>query len=358
MRRDLAIALVMTVSLAAVQARAQASYPCDNTAPNPYKLVSYDWGQGIQPWGGVRAVAVDSHDNLWVFSRCGDGDVHGDIPQSCTGTKHAPVYELGPDGKMITHFGAGLFSSGHGIGVDGDGNVWVADGLHVFKVSPDGKLLLTLGNGKKEVGDDTFNSATGVAFLSNGDVVISEGHGGDLPQARINIFTRDGKRVRSIGTYGTGPGQNLAIHDVATDSQDHIYAASEKRSGKQPGGGVVNVYDKDGKFLAAWTQFGNPVGLYVDKRTDTLYVIDSKSVPDTKSRLFYGDYSDLYNGGCVMGIRIGSVKDGRVKYYIPPPPVLDEKYKWLPPEGITVDSHGAIYTGAEQQRTVMKYVLK
>ena len=40
----------------------------------------------------------------------------------------------------------------HGIHVDRDGNVWVTDGLgrdgkghQVFKFSPDGKVLLTLG---------------------------------------------------------------------------------------------------------------------------------------------------------------------------------------------------------------------
>jgi hypothetical protein len=55
-----------------------------------------------------------------------------------------------------------------------------------------------------------------------------------------------------------------------------------------------------------------------------------------------------------MGIRIGSVKDGKVTAYIPPPPVADPKLP--PPEGVTVDSHGTIYAAAQQQSDVKKYV--
>jgi hypothetical protein len=54
-----------------------------------------------------------------------------------------------------------------------------------------------------------------------------------------------------------------------------------------------------------------------------------------------------------MGIRIGSVKDGKVTAYIPPPPGVDDKTP--PPEGITVDSHGNIYAAAVQMKDVKKY---
>jgi hypothetical protein len=50
-----------------------------------------------------------------------------------------------------------------------------------------------------------------------------------------------------------------------------------------------------------------------------------------------------------MGIRVGSVKDGKVTAYIPPPPVSDPKLQ--PPEGITVDSHGAIYAPRSNRAT-------
>jgi len=102
---------------------------------------------------------------------------------------------------------------------------------------------------------------------------------------------------------------------------------------------------KDGKFIAAWKQFGRPSGLWVDQN-DMLYTVDSQSSNDPKS--------PNYNGDCKTGIRIGSVKDGKVTAYIPPPPVADPKLQ--PPEGITVDSHGTIYAAAQQQNDIKKYL--
>ena len=54
-----------------------------------------------------------------------------------------------------------------------------------------------------------------------------------------------------------------------------------------------------------------------------------------------------------MGIRIGSVKDGKVMYFIPPPAGTNEKTP--PPEGIAVDSKGNIYAAAVQRQEILKY---
>jgi DNA-binding beta-propeller fold protein YncE len=56
---------------------------------------------------------------------------------------------------------------------------------------------------------------------------------------------------------------------LPVDSQDRLYVADRSNS-------RIDVFDKDGKFLAAWKQFGRPSGIFVD-RNDMLYVIDSQS---------------------------------------------------------------------------------
>src|SRR5262249_44270621 len=143
MRKDLTIALLLAASFAATGALAQASYPCVNDAPNPYKLQS-NWAQTPRPWAPVNAVYVDGKDNLWVFDRCGE--------KGCADSTSNPIFELSSAGKTMKNFGAGQFVSAHGLAVDKDGNIWAADfqtkdgkGAQVTKFSPDGKVLLKLG---------------------------------------------------------------------------------------------------------------------------------------------------------------------------------------------------------------------
>jgi hypothetical protein len=55
-----------------------------------------------------------------VFERCGD--------DSCAGSNLPPILKFDPSGKLVKSFGEGMFIFPHGLHVDTDGNVWVADG--------------------------------------------------------------------------------------------------------------------------------------------------------------------------------------------------------------------------------------
>ena len=214
--------------------------------------------------------------------------------------------------------------------------------MQVTKLGPDGRVLLKLGKpgqGAGQTGLDIFDSPTGVAVASNGDIYISEGHGETRANnSRIMVFTKDGKFIKTFGTRGTGDGQLRSPHALAFDSQDHLYVADR-------GNSRVVIFDKDGTFLAAWKQFGRPSGLAIDNN-DMLYVVDSQS-SDTPS-------AANYNPGCQRGIRIGSVKDGKVMYFIPPPVPPDPKMQ--PPIGIVVDGNGGIYAASDDQKDIKKYV--
>jgi sugar lactone lactonase YvrE len=331
-------AIVLVATAAAGMASAQPSYPCTTTndnLPNPYRLVA-NWASPPRPWMPVNAVAVDSNNNLWAADRCETDDC-------------VPVIQLAPDGKTLKNFGAGLFVEPHQVAIDKDGNVWVADagakgakGFQVTKFSPDGRVLLKLGKpgqGAGENGLDIFDSPTGVAVASTGDIYISEGHGEAKPNnSRIMVFTKDGKFIKTFGTLGSGDGQMRSPHAIAFDSQDRLYVADR-------GNSRIAVFDKDGKFLAAWKQFGRPSGVAVD-RNDMLYVIDSQSSDNQGA--------NNYNLGCKRGIRVGSVKDGKVMYFIPPPVPPDPKMQ--PPIGIVVDGNGTIYAASDDQMDIKKYV--
>ena len=334
----IAVALFASAAFAAA-AQAQSSYPCVNDAPNPYRLVT-GWADMPRQWSHPLGVDVDAHDNLWAFDRCEEA--------GCAASKAAPIFELSPAGKTMRNFGAGMFVFPHAIAADKDGDVWVVDGDvkngkgdQVFKLAPDGKVLLTLGKagqGKASKALDTFDQPTGVAVAGNGDIFVSEGHAPGFGNSRIVKFDKNGKFLKTFGTLGSGDGQLKEPHAIAFDSQDRLFVADR-------GNSRVVIFDRDGKFLAAWKQFGRPSGLAV--KNDVLYTIDSQST---------GKPGPNYNPGCNMGIRIGSVKDGKVTAFIPPPPTADPNV--TPPEGITVDSRGVIYAAAQRQNDVKKFVRK
>ena len=328
---------MLATAVFATAAEAQISYPCVNDAPNPYRAVR-NWSETPRAWWSPLGAAVDSKNDLWVFDRC---EVAG-----CTDSKASPIFHLGPDGKTKANIGAGLFVFPHGIAADRDGNVWAVDGdikdgkgNQVFKLGPDGRILMALGKagqGKGSKALDVFDQPTAVAVASNGDVFVAEGHAPSFGNSRIVKFDRNGKFIRTFGRLGSGEGELKEPHAIALDSQDRLFVADRRNS-------RVAIFDRDGKFLAAWKQFGRPSGLAIGN--DVLYTIDSQS-------------SDMpganYNPGCKPGIRVGSVRDGKVTAFIPPPPTADGKF--VPPEGIAADLNGTIYAVAQEGNDVIKLV--
>ena len=324
------------LAITAAAAHAQTA-TCVNDAPNPYRLVN-DWAHLPRPWAAANNVYVDAHDNIWVADRC--------EASGCADSSLAPVWEISPSGEVLRNIGAGLFAYPHAAVPDREGNVWVVDnrakdgkGMQVLKLSPDGKVLMTLGKaGQGGTGLDVLDQPTSVAIAPNGDILVAEGHAPTFGNSRIMRFDKHGKFLRTFGHVGSGDGEFKSPHVIVFDSAGRIFVADRSNN-------RVDILDRNGKFLAAWKQFGRPSGVWID-HNDMLYVTDSQS-EDAPGK-------DSNNPGCKRGIRIGSAKTGKVEYYIPPPPVANPSFP--PPEGIAVDSHGNIYAAAVEAKTVYKYV--
>jgi len=309
----------IVIALSIVSLAAQANLP------NPYRPVA-NWAQlpsGMK-WGGVISIEPDARGNVWVFHR---GDT--------------PIVHFDRSGKYLSGFGAGTFVQPHGMTVDRDGNVWVTDaqnkdnkGQQVFKFSPEGKLLMTLGKaGVVGEGPDTFSGPSDVVIAPNGDIFVADGHVA-MSNGRIVKFSKDGKFIKAWGKLGSGPGEFNVPHSIAMDSRGRIFVADRSNNRLQ-------IFDQNGAFLDQWKQFGRPSGVYID-RNDTIYVADSQS-------------NASQNPGFTRGIRIGSAKDGKVAAFIPDTTPDADKNNNAGPEGIAGDTSGNVYVGDVSKMALEKF---
>lgn len=327
--------------------------------PNPFQppwpagfRTAWSWGHlpsGLN-WGSTSAVHVDKDGkSMWVFERCGSD--HGNC---IGGMDRDPLIKFDPDGKPLVWFGKGMFITPHGVHVDKDGNIWATDsggpnertiseyppsktlGHRVVKFSPKGEVLMVIGTGGEAGAPPHHLTApTGAVTAPNGDVFISEGHGGTAV-ARVSKFSADGKFIKSWGAFGSDPGEFNVPHDIAMDSQGRVFVADRMNY-------RIQIFDQDGKYIDSWKQFGQPSGIYISA-DDVLYVTDSHSWGDDPraDRLPYR-----------KGVRIGSARTGKVQYYLPDTEVMTKANSGG--EGIGADAAGNIYVAVVRRLGVEKH---
>jgi DNA-binding beta-propeller fold protein YncE len=326
-----------------------------NSGANPYRVIR-DWAQFTsesRPWGGSNGVAIDRDGkSVWAVDRCSAGTTPG-----CLGSQGNPVHLFDESGKEVRSFGAGMFVWPHGIHVDREGNIWVADarapspedltqfpgeankGSVVVKFSPEGRLLMTIGKpGVRGNPPDALTDPTDVVTdPGNGDVYIAESHTNVADAnlvGRISVFDRNGRFLRIIGKTGTGPGEFRTPHALEFDSQGRLIVADRHNH-------RIQVLTKQGAFIREYGEFGRTSGLAIDA-SDNIYTADSES-------------SERVHPGWQRGIRIGSLRDGKVTTFIPAH-MTPNAQEGAMGEGIAIDTAGNIYTAEAQLRGVAKYV--
>jgi len=325
------------ILLAQATAPADKSVPFKSTMVNPYRLVE-NWPKlGNIPPGPAIGIIPDGTGGVWMLHR-----------------SNPPLIHIDAAGNVVKTMADGMFGTVHAFCRDRDGNFWAGDSgpfasnpeaekkayvIHIF--SPDGKLLKTLGKvGVQKAGEDTFTGPAACISMPNGDILIADGHqprpvdrqGGD----RLVRYSKDGKFIREYGKQGTGPGELMGPHALAFDSQGRLFVADRSNN-------RIQIFDKDMNVLDEWRQFGRPSGVTILK-DDTIIVADSESSytgfrpselgpppPETRGT--------PRNAGWQPGIRIGSAKDGSLRFFIPA----------TRPEGMAADDLGDIFGGLTGQ---------
>src|SRR5258708_89431 len=253
----------------------------------PYK-VNFNWDklEGRKIGVANRSRTHSDGKHLWILDRCG--------ANGCAESTLDPVIQVDMDGKFVRSFGKGIMNFPHGFFIDREGFIWITDGAangdprgeagfkkhlghQIYKFSPDGKVVMRLGEAGVSGADDKhFNGPTGVVVAQNGDIWITDGHGGASVgpnkdnmytsrggNNRLVRFSKDGKFIKAwgggVGSEGSLPLQFNDPHDIAIDSEDRLYIADR-------GNQRVQVLDKEGTFITRWTQFVKPSAIPTDKK--------------------------------------------------------------------------------------------
>lgn len=266
-----------------------------------------------QSFGLVSRVAADAQDRIYVFQR-----------------KDPPVVVFDRDGKYLGAWGSGEVTDPHGLKIVDD-TVYTTDRSDSVAKSftLDGKPLMELG--RRGVHSDTgkveswlveraagpFNHPTEMIRHPNGDIYVTDGY----RNARVHRFTGDGTLKASWGDPGQGPGQFHLPHSIAFDDAGKLYVAD--RSNKR-----IQIFTPEGQFLGQWTGMGGPNDISRG-RDGNFYIAEQED--DGKPAQV-------------------CVRDAQGKVLAR----MDSRHV----HGIGVDSHGDIYAGLTQDRSVDKYVRK
>jgi len=301
-----------------------------NAMNNPYRMLeSWPHLGDIKP-GAAIGIVPDGKGGVWLG--------HRSVPA---------ILHIDSSGNIVKKFDV-TFSSSHGLCQDRDGNFWAADsgpfgdapdagvkGNQVFKFDQNGTLLLTLGKaGVGKAGTDTFLQPAACRETPDGNILIADGHWPRPSNAqqdgdRLVWYTRDGKFIKEFGQHGRKPGEFIGPHGLAFDSRGRLFVADRSNN-------RIQIFDKDMNVVDVWTHFGRPSGIWILK-DDTLIVSDSESnyriggADDAPE----GGGNAIRNPGWKNGIRIGSAKDGSLKYFI----------EGTRPEGLAADEQGNIFGG-------------
>jgi len=271
----------------------------------------------------VPGLSIDAQDRVYILNR----GAH-------------PVMVFDREGNLMTSWGEGFFTRAHGSCVCPGGSVYCTDdGNHtVSKFTPEGKLLMTLGN--KDQPSDTgfvhtlgltvtaclptikrggppFNRPTGVAISPSGEIYVSDGYG----NARVHKFAPDGTLLFSWGEPGNASGQFRLPHSIWVDKQERVWVVDRENN-------RIQIFNAQGEFLSQWTDLSRPTDIFTDDE-ETVYV----SELIRRVSIFTIDGKLLARWG--EGKIVQKSSDGQEK----------EPSLFIAPHSIAVDSRGDIYVG-------------
>ena len=236
-------------------------------APNPIMAFEGATGKLVSAFGDLQikqseGLTIDSQDNLWITDigrhqvykfgkdgtllltkgvqeKAGADATHFDGPTAVAvasngdfyvsdGYGNSRIVKFDKDGKFLLEWGkkgsgAGEFDTPHGIAIDNQNRVYVADrgNARIQVFDAEGKFL-------QQWKSDELGRPWALTFAKDGTLFVVDG--GDLkkePPDRARVLKVDlqGHVVDRIGAYGKSDGQFYWPHGVAVSANGDVYVS-------------------------------------------------------------------------------------------------------------------------------------
>ena len=259
-------------------------------------------GTGLGQFTKPRSIALDRDDNLYVVDMTGRvqkfsprGEVLSSwrMPETdlgkpkgmCRDTNgnivivephYQRVNHFAPDGTLVEQWGshgtnAGQLVLPRSVAVNSHGDIFVSEYTTVDRVqgfSADGRKPIVMF-GKPGTGDGEFNRAEGLDVDAQDRIYVA-----DSCNHRIQVFSRDGKWLKTYGKAGRGLGELSYPYDVRVDRTGRQYVCEFGNSRIQVFGTNNEPLEIIGGPGARPGQFNNPWAIALDSRGN-LFVADA-----------------------------------------------------------------------------------
>lgn len=234
--------------------RAGRSWPLISPMPQSFisaaTIIELDRESGIMKnsWGGglfimPHGLKVDKDNNIWVT----DVGLHQVFKFSHAGVLLMKIGEAGGAGKDAVHFNRPT-----DVAVARDGSFYVCDGYgnsRVVKFSSSGQYLLEWG--VKGDGPGQFNIPHGIDLDDEGNVYVA-----DRENSRVQVFDPEGKYVKEWKQESFGK-----INAITFDKEKKQFLAVDYQNAWfKPKGSDILLFDSTGNILFRLGRSGSYVG--------------------------------------------------------------------------------------------------
>jgi len=206
-------------------------------------------GAGVYGFLFAAQVRVDPQDNIWVVDELS-----------------AMVMKFDPQGRVAFLLGRKAEAINNPPRAGGAGPAGEGGG---------GRGGRAAGAGAPQ---DVFNRPTDVAWDGQGNIFVADG----LGNARIAKFNKDGAFVKSWGQRGTGNGEFASVNSIAVDTQGNVYAAD---AGNQR----IQVFDNNGTFKSEIKGVGNAQAICITPGPNQVMYVSNSNPPtdiDTAGEIY------------------------------------------------------------------------